>query len=248
MGGLGGLGGVSGMGGIMTPQLSVQLDSAVVWLAADKITGLAQGAAVSSWTNAGSLGSAFTQATESLQPAYQASVAALNNNPAVRFTSDRMSLASGNFTVFSLYAAIVPTGTGYREVLSKGSDASNRNLYSIAYQTTDVWVFGFTSAPGTYREVQSDAALISGSAAIVGGIWNGTTITNDLNGTIKTADPGDTPQQVGTSLFIGDLMDTGTEFFSQDIAEILFFDIVLSVAQRNLVRRYLGAKYGVTVS
>jgi len=248
MGGLGGLGGVSGMGGIMTPQLSVQLDSAVVWLAADKITGLAQGAAVSSWTNAGSLGSAFTQATESLQPAYQTSVAALNSKPAVRFTSDRMAIASGHFTVFSLYAAIVPAGTGYREVLSKGSDATNRNIYSLAYQDTDIWAFGFTSAAGIYREVQSDGAMTGGTAAIVGGTWDGTTIVNDLNGTIKTADPGATPQQVGTSLFIGDLIDSGTEFFSQDIAEILFFDIVLSVAQRNLVRRYLGAKYGVTVA
>ena len=57
----------------------------------------ADGVAVTTWRNAGTLGTAATQSTEASQPTFRSAVAALNNRPAVDFdgTDDRLEITAG---------------------------------------------------------------------------------------------------------------------------------------------------------
>lgn len=58
----------------------------VLWLKADAIKGLADGAAVTQWDDSSGNGRNFTQGTVSKQPAYVASEANFGNKPQLDLT------------------------------------------------------------------------------------------------------------------------------------------------------------------
>ena len=229
--------------------LPTDIPNLVGWWRADAINGVADGGAVSTWPDSSPAALNLVQDTGSLQPVWIQKPSGLNGQPTVRFTSDRIVASySTNLTAFSIYAAIIPTGSTFREIMNKSSSAGQRNFYFVLRETTDLLTIGFTNAADTYNDTNSVAAVTDGAAAIVGGTWDGTTLLNDLNGTEATTSPVVTPQLVGSSLYVGDLFTGGAEYYAQDISEIILYSVGLTASQRSLVRRYLGIKYGVTVS
>src|SRR5689334_16189447 len=83
-----------------TPQ---RIGGLVLWLAADRITGLADGAAIVTWTDLSGTGHDATQATGSKQPLYKTNI--LNGLPGALFdgTDDVMSAVPGSSAVRSIF-------------------------------------------------------------------------------------------------------------------------------------------------
>src|SRR4051794_15003785 len=70
----------------------------VCWFAADRITGLADAAAVATWPDASGNGNDATQATSAKRPVYKTGI--LNGLPVVRFTAaNQHRLATAAFAV-----------------------------------------------------------------------------------------------------------------------------------------------------
>src|SRR5215216_5960726 len=76
-----------------------------LWLAADKITGLSNGAAVTQWNDFSGFANHAAQATALNQPSYQTNV--INGLPVVRFdgSSDRLPITNADILAMTNNAA-----------------------------------------------------------------------------------------------------------------------------------------------
>jgi hypothetical protein len=241
MGGIGALGGVSAVGGIFVPQLSIQLDSALIWLKANTLTG-ADGSAVTTWANDGT-GEDFTQATSGNKPTLQ--TAEQNGLSVVRFdgTDDFLSSAAG----MSLTQPCMFYGVASR--------TGNLTASSVLVtQTTEAIAAGFDVTSGEWY-TYTNPALVDQAAAnsafhVLACFYNeagvGTSLMymDSLTGAGKTLDAGN----VSADTFHVGATAAAASPLAGDIAELLMFQGTHTVAQRNLVINYLATKWGVTLS
>lgn len=102
------------------------------WASDPAQTPPADGGAISTWRNGGSLGTAHTQGTGAAQPLYRASAATLNNLPAFDFdgTDDYLHIATANLAQpFIIIAVVVPHAfTGAPAVVGLSTANANRRL------------------------------------------------------------------------------------------------------------------------
>ena len=122
MGGIGGLGGNGGLGGILNPELSVQLDSAAVWLRPESLSALNDGDKVATWPNEGTL----ADATQTGDPRPDYKTAIQNGLAVVRFDGTEY-MTCGDIEVHSntngmtAYIARQHTASDDKYLLSKFS-------------------------------------------------------------------------------------------------------------------------------
>lgn len=106
---------------------------AAFWASDPSWTPPADGAAVDSWRNGGTLGTAAVQATGAKQPLYRAAAANLNSKPAIDFdgTDDGLEVLSGvslaqSFTV--VWIGSLDTTAGTRAHVALNSAATTRSM------------------------------------------------------------------------------------------------------------------------
>lgn len=209
-----------------------------LWLKADAL-GLADGAAVASWTDSSGNARHATQATGTKQPTQQTNE--LNGLPSVLFdgVDDRLVsgalLADASRTIFLV--ARMAVAADLRYIMGVASQAQ------VASRTggTTGWSWVADNAGG----VQAISATVSTAAGVVtiSGASNASMATY-LNGIAGAAfDPHDNWGVASISLFLGSRSDD-LAHANVHVFEVLVYDTTLSAGDRTNVEGYLKTKWG----
>ncbi len=221
------------------------------WFTADVITGLANGASVSNWTDLSGHGNNATQTVSGKQPSYV--VNAMNGLPVVRFNSANSSYLSFNrpvqddFTMFIVYQSTQTNqGTGtafYRGAgLVNGDQPGVQNDFGVQLNA-DGQVTAGTGNPDT--SISSGAGFNDGKPHVV--TFERTENTGALVLYVDGAEAaaGTAGAQSLTAPPTLDLgaVPSGGGFLSGDIAEVRVYNGALSTSSRQSLETALFVKY-----
>ena len=192
-----------------------------LWLKADAITGLADGAAVTTWNDLSGNTQGATQASATLKPLYKTGI--VNNQPVVRFdgSDDEMTITGtvAHGTVF-LVGKRSNTSQPFAEV-SGGNSLNRRGLIGLYHPTYSTYDQYFV---------------------------NGVGVANGGGGSINAFNlfTGKSPSTLAntTNFRLG----FGTPSYLKlngDIAELIIYNTSLSEADRKKIEAYLQKKYAV---
>lgn len=224
------------------------LQNLKLWLRADSLTGLQNGAAVTTWSDGSGLGH-DAYASGSSTPTYYSS--AINGKATLRFDGGDQLFISGssdyNFTettIFTVHSpqnragtviSIAQDGTGYdHEFLLYGDNTYHHTsggvFTTIGHQSVPSTVYFSTSVIGT---APSDMLFRI----------NGITSTTS---TVAYGGGGSNMPSVNRNITIGSRwLDNYGEAFLGDIAEILVYSGKLSQQDIQTVEYYLSSKYSI---
>lgn len=245
------------------------LPGLALWLAADKLTGLADGAAVATWPDASGNGRDAAQATAAKRPTYRTNV--LNGKPVLRFDGVDDGLATPSITLaattgVTLFAVVTGLTTGTDQAIAEFSaNVNNNNGAFMLYRAASGKLTGLLkSAAGianlakgspfggadtaalsaTYDIPQAAGAEIQIDADYA---WHRlhnptTTAGGEMAGT-TTGSANNTGAFGSYPLYLG-ARGAASLYLAGDVAEVLLYASVLSASDRYRVARYLGQKYG----
>lgn len=224
-------------------------DGLVLQIDPSTLTGLENGAAVSSWagTNAAGDTITFTQTNAGNQPTYQSSVASLGGSSALYFDSDYLQLAgtlgiTGNQgrTVFAVWADPVATGANYQHVMHMGNATTNQ-AYGLSVGRGSNLTVGNHYWGNGFDGKQSTTA---GNIGVL--TYNGSADLLVLNGVISGQNnKTDVNTTSGTTL-IGSRLSPYAEGIKGSIAELIIYDRALSRGEIDQVNHYLASKYSLS--
>jgi cysteine-rich repeat protein len=200
-----------------------------LWLKADAITGLSDGASVASWTDSSGNGRNAVQTIG--QPVYKTNI--LNGKPVVRFNPSQQLAVSNNFAA--------PVSVIYVGHLTGGA---NQRLFG---GVNNNWLLGFwgghmrvahfgswvsdPNGPAADTDWYTYTALISGSNSKV--YENGTLFADSST--------GQGPNGITLNGYNSD--GVGGETSDGEIAEVIVYNRVITDAERQDVEAYLNNKY-----
>ncbi|HPD15550.1 MAG TPA: PEP-CTERM sorting domain-containing protein [Planctomycetota bacterium] len=224
--------------------LGTPLNGALYWLRADQgVT--ASGGAVSAWNDQSGNARDFTQATAVKQPQLVPGV--LNGLPVVRFDGDLTGNSGGvapNADEVILSASTTPRTVFLVNTLAAGNVGlagiwgQNDADSGIRRASNTTW-----QNPGNSNDWTNPA----GSAMYVNGqAFAGNATANEGVPHILSATRGTATAWAATSL--GDYFRSGSVTprpYKGDIAEVIAFDRVLNLAERQIVENALSAKYAI---
>ena len=224
-------------------------DGLVLQIDPSTLTGLENGAAVSSWagTNAAGDTITFTQTNAGNQPTYQSSVASLGGSSALYFDSDYLQLAgtlgiTGNQgrTVFAVWADPVATGANYQHVMHMGNATTNQ-AYGLSVARGSNLTVGNHYWGNGFDGKQSTTA---GNIGVL--TYNGSADLLILNGVISGQNnKTDVNTTSGTTL-IGSRLSPYAEGIKGSIAEVIIYDRALTRSEISQVNQYLASKYSIS--
>jgi hypothetical protein len=232
-----------------------------LWLKADAITGLADGAAVGTWSDSSGLGNDATEGTGGFQPTYQTNE--VTGLPCVRFdgTDDRLSIVPANMLAASNNAAGF---TAFAYVNLSTASFASRDIYSISNGVDGTAVrikFGQRAATlGEWsmsgRRLDADVAQnLVGNQTQTG--WQLITVVSDWanddafiyrDGNLEASTTtwltaGNTSATNALAARVGCAPSGGSEFWIGDIAELVVYDNAVSTTDRLNLWAYFQAKY-----
>jgi hypothetical protein len=231
-----------------------------LWLKADAITGLSDGAAVATWSDSSGLSNDAANSAGASQPTYQTNE--VNGLPCVRFdgTDDRLDVANANMLAASNNAAGF-TAFAYVNLSSAGT--VGRNIFSLSSGTDGTAVrvkFGQRVTTGNWylsaRRLDADTAqVLEGGLTQTG--WQIITVVSDWANsdadiwrgraseasTTAWLTSGNTSATNALACRIGSAPSAGSEFWIGDIAELFVYDNEVSAADQQALWDYLQAKY-----
>ncbi len=242
------------------PWLPCNLNGLQLWLAADTLTGLADGAAVTTWRDLSGRGYDAVQTDVAKKPTFQ--TGEINGRPIVRADAvdDVMNIPTGH----SMLRAV--TGATIIAVVKWASLRDTANILAIRTGTgVTRFSTGLSGTSGAVRvltrrldanalnTVNSVATPVSAGTAYVHTAMvdhSAATCSVWVNGVVAI-DAAATGQGTGlTSDTDSQLIDLGCLGGPSDCdyAELIVVNRALSTAERQLIERYLGRKYGLAVA
>jgi hypothetical protein len=233
-------------GGAWTP---ASLSSLRAWFDADALTGLADGDAMSSWSDSSGNANNVSNTQTTTKPTYETNE--LNGKSVVRFYA-----SSGFLGQSTIYAAATPsmqvivvaktnTISGTTSILSANNYTPNIRLSSNNVQA--VLIYGGASQTGSQAGVTTGAWFIASGMVDLGnsigsaGLNGATPSTVALTNSVATIGPhSSVPLTVGTRY-------TETALpFDGDIAEVVVITNDNTSQSRQTVEGYLAHKWGLT--
>jgi hypothetical protein len=219
---------------------------AALWLDASRLTGISNGDAVATWTDASGNGHTAIQGASTSRPVYVAS--AVNGQPAVQFDGVNDYLQNTSFTTLSGQRGATAFVVFQADTPSANLVAfceSGRNVNSQvygnlahAYATTGKWGrVAFTSRNWTIWNSVYDGTQGS----------NATRLKLYLDGVGQTLTYGATIPTVlstGAGYDVGRPQGTNLAYWDGRIAEVIVYARTLSPSERLAVEGYLKTKYG----
>jgi len=199
----------------------------------------ASGDLVGNWQNiAGTSGVTTSQATTNNRPQYQA--AGLNGKPALLFNAasattqfDQTFPSLGSHTICCAVKAELLTGV--RGLIGGAGTGTNRN-YSLQIRSSNWHGISGSSA-------QDFGIAASTSPVVIIFTQDSTTSNlrvNSASASLAYGSGSGTAQIIGQSAF--------SEFWNGYIGEIIRYSRVLSQAEQDAVRLYLGKKWGIATT
>lgn len=216
-----------------------------IWLRADLGVSLGTGSAVAGWTNQGSFGQSFTQATTTKRPTFNANGFGATSMPSLSFSASltsslvNTSLAKGtsNWTfVFACNPTAVSSANGLWLI-----DVVNGRMICAHYQTLTgkVAYFDGSTYRGTGTPITGAQILSFELAPNLGAIYrNGSALDTGLAWAQKALSSGVT---------LGATNGGTAGFFEGQIAEVVVLQNPSS-GVRSKVERYMGRRYGLSVA
>lgn len=227
-------------GGFVVPTYGMRL-----WLKADSLSQV-QGARVNYWADESGLGNYLRQNTVAQQPTVELS--AINGRSAVRFNGSNSNLLFKNMTFGNLSAGEIfaVLKADQDDPINPDVDrglwtiTTNISLYPSFYPAANGNITESFGAGGTYYSLGNPERPLD-SANLYNVCARNNFWMAQLNGfALKT----DLTRPVGGFSTSGTLGVYHTAYFAGVIAEIIAYDHVLTQAERDGVRNYLGWKYG----
>lgn len=223
----------------------------VVWLDGPQITGLANGAAVPTWTQpSGNL----SQATAAKRPTYQSN--ALNGKAAPSFAVD--DWMSGPVVAiggpFTLFFAGAPTLAALPQYLIECGEVGSNNINYYFYIN---YTGGLNKLEGgfyngtTFQGFTDPRANTSGATMVARMRYTGTVLDIWRNG-VSSGTPfttTGTPTVAGTQqLFVGTARSaTGANLYNGIYGSLQIYNRSLSDAEARAVEQDLGYEWGVVI-
>lgn len=209
-----------------------------LWLDASQITGLNDGDAVATWTDASGNGWHATQSTASARPTFQ--TGEINGKPVVRFDGVDDSILNATF-------AVSQPCTWFVVVKTTGGHGVNRFILDAVGAATDrqcLIYFPSTTKWNLYANLFFEESGTTGATfKSIQAVFNGASSQIVVGGTTTTGNPGSS--NLANGYRIGNAYG-GTAFhFGGDIAEMGCYNSVLSGANLSALQSYLNAKYGL---
>ncbi|GIV32674.1 MAG: hypothetical protein KatS3mg031_0209 [Chitinophagales bacterium] len=225
--------GATGPGGVGDAQ------SNILWLRADKITGVSNGSEISVWTDQSGNGANAVQNASANRPVYIQSDANFNNMPTVQFDgiNDYFDLdaltpqAAADFSFFFVYRT---TSTSSQYLFDTRS-----GRIIIPHEGGGDRAFNDGTARGT--EITGTSTMLvhwelddAGSSIYV----NGAQTQSGLSYTQRA---------INNRTKLGSNQNNNGKWFNGAIAEAIILNKKLNGVQRILVENYLGAKYNLNI-
>ena len=219
-----------------------------LWLAADKIEGLADGAAVGTWNDLSGNGRNAVQGSATLKPVYKTGV--INGKPAIRFSGGRYldttlipAVGAGARTLIAVIKnGVKASGSSAEMILHYGEDQTGK-AYGLAFKKlgtnkigTDHWNNGLESGMDCTTESLILQSVYTGTQDIM--YING---EESGRGTFALNTGNESPLRVGKIITIPNFYYTG------DIAEVIVYGRAITDSERREIEAYLAGKYGIEV-
>ncbi len=215
-------------------------DPNILWLRADRITGVGDGAGMSTWLDQSGNEYDAVQATASRQPKFTASNADFNGMPTVLF--------DGSDDFFDL-AALEHTASNYSVfIVYKSTSTTRQSLFDSKVGRLKLAHEGDTG-DRAYNDGTSRGVEITGTnAQIVMWELNSAGSNIYINGNLSQSGLTYVQRAIGDNTILGHNDAASGHRFNGHMAEVIFYNTILNSAQRKLIENYLGAKYGITIA
>lgn len=209
-----------------------------LWLdAADASSVVRNGTNVSQWTDKSGNARHATQATANNQPAY--SLASRNSKNTIVFDGSNDSLLTTSFTVSQPHSLFVVGRRAVGGVNQNFTDGGASGRVAVYWANTDNWSM-FAGTALTAPTGQSDTNWHVFAAS-----FSTTSSSLRIDGTVMAS--GNAGTESYTGLRISGFSST-IALLNGSVAEILAYSGALSSLQISTVNKYLGAKWGITVT
>ena len=238
-----------------------------VWLDASSLTALANGSMVSTWTDrSGNSWNAY-QNSSSRRPTYVTNQ--LNGYPVIRFDRTNggqwlditsigigaaMSNSSTLFAVTKANSGGVNDDRGQWQSVFGAVEAYSGILFQGFPTTTHFYIDGWVGNPPA-NDLVVRSSITQGQWYIATRLPKESATTTTLSGFVNGINAGSRSSNLqlknhNNLARIGAPQASGTHQYllNGDIAEIIFFNVNLSEAQRIIVENYLASKYALTIS
>ncbi len=241
--------------GTNSAEASASPAGVAAWFRADAITGLASGAAVSTWNDVSGNGDDAIQTVNANQPVYVTN--AINGQPVVRFNGASHNClwlnrpVQDNFTmilVFQSSQSNQGNGTAFYNgaALINGDQPRTANDFGAALNSNGQVMAG-TGNPDTsinsgngFNNGQPHLVTFTrteGTGALVLYV-DGNQVASGTGGTNSLTAPG--------TLVLGEAGADNTGYLTGDIAEVQIYNTVLSLSDRLSQEKALKCKYGLS--
>jgi len=213
-----------------------------LWLKADAITGVADGASITTWSDQSGNGNDFTQSTASKKPTYAQSNSNFNNKPTVTFdgSSDFLDYGNGSMNASSVYSIffvyrttstspqyLFDTKSGKLRIPHEGG--GDKAYYDGKARGTELRGTGTKLVEWELYDVSPKSSIYE----------NGTKTQSGLSYSKRA---------INGSTSLGANEAGNGKYFNGSIAEGIIYNVKLNSAQRIIVENYLGAKYGIAIA
>lgn len=224
-----------------------------LWLNASQLsTTYSDNSSVITWVDSSGLGFDVSQATAASQPVFKTNV--VNGQPVVRFDGSDDLLSNNtffdladNYTVFVVSAWTNTTNGRFVQVNNSSQQSgfaflSNDTPNGLRFACVD----GAATVAANSVVTYSDATF-----RVLTGLANGvgSPVKAFVNGSlVATSSSNYTPANTQTLSLLNVGSNNGGEVLRGDLAEVLIYASSLTQTQQRLVERYLGFKYGITIT
>lgn len=223
-----------------------------LWLDASDASTITIATGVSEWRDKSGNGRNFLQGVGNNQPVVRTN--GQNNRNTLEFDGDNDSLTGpAGFSLTDTHSIIAVVRPDIRKIagLLSGSVTNSNLIYGDGSSSFSGTKFG---AFGVARAVYGGGTITTGSFQVFAAVLSGGTLptnlsmfTNGTGGVATVETAGTAPgAAITASLLIGTTLSN--QFWNGDIAEMLIWTRALSTAERSLIERALGKKWGITVA
>ena len=200
---------------------------------------------LTTWTDKSTAGN---NATGGVSPTYSSTTKAVSFNGSSTYLQTSLSAVPSNETFFAIFTSTVPistasrfnciigaSGNNGRDINVLTSPAGNSSAYDLRY---DSWAVGSISLTG-YGGITFNTLTLA-TTQFTGGQGAGSTYGSNFGTFQSLSFSSSSTTRIGTG--------NGGDYFTGTINEIIIYNTVLGLSDRQKVESYLAQKWGLTAS